>query len=74
MIIQAARLRTTLSLSDLVQHVFAGATNRKIEALHAGPEDLAVMCRDAAEAGKKYAIRHYKISREWQPPGSTSHE
>ena len=64
MIIQSARLGVAVDLAALVRHVFAGPANEAITVLHGAAEDLGVMRRDAAAAGKKYAIRHVKISPE----------
>lgn len=64
MIIQSARLGVAVDLAALVRHVFAGPANEAITVLHGTAEDLGVMRRDAAAAGKKYALRHFKISPE----------
>ena len=64
MIIQSARLGVGLDLAALVRHVFAGPANEAITVLHGAAEDLGVMRRDAAAAGRKYALRHFKISPE----------
>jgi hypothetical protein len=62
MIIQSARLAVGLDLAALERHVFRGPANENIVVLHGDADDLAVMRRDAVEAGKRYAIRHFKIS------------
>ena len=64
MIIQSARLGVAVDLAALVRHVFAGPANEAITVLHGAAEDLGVMRRDAAAAGRKYALRHFKISPE----------
>ena len=64
MIIQSSRLRTTLDLKKLVRHVFHGPANEDILTLMGTPDDLAAMRDDAAAAGKKFAIRHFKIAPE----------
>ena len=62
MIIQSARLLTKLVLARLVKHVFRGKANDAIRLLHGDADDLAMMQQDAGAAGKRYAIRHFKIS------------
>ena len=62
MIIQSARLRTGCDIAALGRHVFAGAANDDIVPLHGDRDGLTAMRDDAAAAGKRYAIRHYKIS------------
>jgi hypothetical protein len=62
MIIQSARLRVGLDLAALTRHVFAGPANAAITVLHGDPDTLADMRGDAVAAGKRYAIRHIKIS------------
>lgn len=64
MIIQSSRLRTTLDLKKLVRHVFQGPANEDILTLMGTPDDLAAMRDDATAAGKKFAIRHFKIAPE----------
>jgi hypothetical protein len=61
-IIQSARLRVGLDVAALRRHVFAGSANATITVLHGDADDLAAMHRDAASAGKRYAIRHIKLS------------
>jgi hypothetical protein len=62
MIIQSARLAVGLDLAALTKHVFAGPANAAITVLHGDPDTLGEMQHDAAAAGKRYALRHIKIS------------
>jgi hypothetical protein len=62
MIIQSARLATGLDLAALTSHVFAGPANLAITVLHGDAGTLGEMQRDAAAAGKRYAMRHIKLS------------